>query len=61
MLVLDVKVNQAVEIDGGIVVSVLRNKNGKMKLGFSAPRCMQIRRCGQYEYPAYQHIKVEAE
>lgn len=47
MLVLNVKVDAAVEIDGNIIVVVLRKKKGSMVLGFEAPKEKRINRIGQ--------------
>jgi len=52
MLVLTLKVDEAVEIDGNIIVIALRKKSGRLVLGFEAPREKQIRRIGQVLFPA---------
>lgn len=44
MLVLSRKNFQTVEIDGGIRVTVLETRNGKVKLGFEAPSNVPINR-----------------
>lgn len=42
MLVLTRKENESIIIDGGIVVTVLSTKKGKMKLGIEAPKEVNI-------------------
>ncbi len=44
MLILTRKVGQAIEIGGGIEVSVLSTRSGHVKLGLAAPRNVVIRR-----------------
>jgi len=44
MLVLSRKVGQRIHIGGGIEVAVLSVRNGRVRLGFAAPRAVTIRR-----------------
>jgi carbon storage regulator len=44
MLILSRKLNEKILIGDGIVVTVLELRNGKVKLGFSAPEGVKILR-----------------
>jgi carbon storage regulator len=44
MLVLSQKIGQAIQISGGIRVTVLRIRNGQVRLGIEAPDSVEILR-----------------
>lgn len=44
MLVLTRKEMESIEIGGGITVTILENKNGRVKLGIVAPRDVPVNR-----------------
>ena len=53
MLVLTRKVGQVVHIEGGIKVTILKMKNGQVRIGFDAPKGVSIMRG--------EALKLEAE
>ena len=44
MLVLSRRLGQSIEIDGGILITVLSIRNGQVRLGIEAPKETKIRR-----------------
>lgn len=62
MLVLGRKASQKVVIDGRIIVTVVQVKGGEVRLGFTAPREVPIRRAEleQFRTPC-QHVTLNLE
>ena len=52
MLVLSRKTGQQVVIDGGIVVTILAVRGGRIRIGFEAPSAVGIRRAELFLHEA---------
>lgn len=61
MLVLTRKVDQSIEIDGGIIVQVIKLKGNAVRLGIQAPDDVQIVRSELKEWtPPASHLSALA-
>ena len=49
MLVISQKTGDKIQLGGGITISVLEVKAGKVRLGIAAPREVSVKRLGQTE------------
>ena len=49
MLVISQKTGDKIQLGGGITISVLEVKAGKVRLGIDAPREVSVKRLGQTE------------
>lgn len=49
MLVISQKTGDKIQLGGGITISVLEVKAGKVRLGIDAPREVSVKRLGQSE------------
>ena len=56
MLVISQKTGDKIQLGGGITISVLEVKAGKVRLGIDAPREVSVKRIGQTEKDPFTKI-----